>query len=104
MTDTDRDLTDVRDQAVTETLSGELDAVANGTLFRLPAGAAGATVRVGTSTLHLDGERRRNGVESPNSLGRTRGLAAANLDLPISRRNGDFSALGNLTFNVNGEV
>ncbi|MBA3576899.1 MAG: TonB-dependent receptor [Sphingomonas sp.] len=104
VTDTDRDLTDVRDQAVTETLSGQLDAVANGTLFRLPAGEAGATVRVGASTLHLDGERRRNGVESSNSLGRTRGLAAANLDLPISRRNGDFSALGNLTFNVNGEV
>ncbi|MBA3835989.1 MAG: hypothetical protein H0X53_09160 [Sphingomonas sp.] len=61
-------------------------------------------MRVGASTLHLDGERRRNGVESSNSLGRTRGLAAANLDLPISRRNGDFSALGNLTFNVNGEV
>ena len=32
------------------------------------------------------------------------GEAAINLDLPISRRNRDFSALGNLTLNANAEV
>ena len=32
------------------------------------------------------------------------GKAAINLDLPISRRNRDFSALGNLTLNANAEV
>jgi hypothetical protein len=32
------------------------------------------------------------------------GEAAINLDLPISRRNRDFSALGNLTVNANAEV
>ena len=35
---------------------------------------------------------------------RTTGEAAINLDLPISRRNRDFSALGNLTLNGNAEV
>ena len=35
---------------------------------------------------------------------RTTGEAAINLDLPISRRNRDFSALGNLTLNANAEV
>ena len=32
------------------------------------------------------------------------GQAGINVDLPISRRNRDFSALGNLTFNANAEV
>ena len=32
------------------------------------------------------------------------GQAAINLDLPISRRGRDFSALGNLTLNANAEV
>ena len=104
VTRTDRDLTDVRDRATTTTLSANVDAMANGTLFRLPAGDAGATVRVGASTLHLDGERRRNGVESSSSLGRTRGAGSVNFDLPVSRRNSDFAALGNLTLNANAEV
>ena len=37
-------------------------------------------------------------------MSRTTGEAAINLDLPISRRNRDFSALGNLTLNANAEV
>ena len=103
-TTTDRSQGDVADEAVTETLSGDIDAMANGKLLRLPAGDSSATLRVGASTLHLDSERRRNGVESSNSLGRTRGMAAANVDLPISRRNSDFAALGNVTLNANAEV
>ena len=101
---TDRDAAELRDQAVTKTLSGDVDAMANGTLFRLPAGEAGTTVRVGASTLRLDGERLRDGVETENSLSRTRGMASANIDLPVSRRNSDFGALGNLTLNGNAEV
>lgn len=104
VTKTDRDETDVRDRAETTTLSGDLDGTANGSLFRLPAGEAGATVRVAASTLHLDSERRREGSEVATSLSRTAGLAAANLDLPVSRRDSAFSALGNLTLNANGEI
>jgi len=93
-----------RDRARETTTSGDINATANGTLFKLPAGNAGATFRVGASTVHLDGESRRAGIESPTSLGRTSGTASVNLDLPISRRNRDFSALGNLTLNVNAEL
>ena len=75
-----------------------------GHLFKLPAGYASATFRVGARTLHLDTSRRRDDITSSNSLGRTQGQASVNFDLPISRRNRDFSALGNLTFNANGEV
>ena len=104
VTKTDNDATDIRDRAETKTLSADVDAMANGTLFRLPAGDAGATVKVGASTLHLDGENRRERVETSNSLSRTRGSASANVDLPMSRRNGDFAAIGNLTLNGNAEL
>ena len=104
VTETDRDVAEVDDRAVTRTLSGDIDAMANGNLLRLPAGEAGATVRVGASRLHLDSDRRRQGVATSTSLGRTRGSASANVDLPVSRRNSDFTALGNLTLNGNAEV
>ena len=103
VTKTDRD-DDPRDRARTTTASGDLTGTANGDLFRLPAGQASATVRVGASTVHLDGERRQAGIETGNDLSRTAGNAAINLDLPISRRNRDFGALGNLTFSANAEV
>ena len=104
VTETDRDLAEDRDRAVTKTLSGDIDAVANGNLFRLPAGDAGATVRVGASTIHLDSDRRRDGSDVSTSLGRTRGTAALNLDLPVSRRRSGFDDLGNLSLNGNAEV
>src|SRR4029078_7395614 len=52
----------------------------------------------------LDSTRSRLGASTSNSLSRTMGEAAVNLDLPISRKNRDFSALGNLTLNANAEV
>jgi iron complex outermembrane recepter protein len=93
-----------RDRAHSTTASGDLRATANGKLFPLPAGDASTTLTVGGSTVHLDSTRTRLGVSSFNSLSRTAGEAAINLDLPISRRNRDFSALGNLTVNANAEV
>ena len=93
-----------RDRTRSTSASGDLDATANGPLFKLPAGDASATFRVAGSTLHLDSSRRRAGIASSNSLARTQGSASVNLDLPVSRRNRDFSALGNLTLNANGEV
>ena len=98
------DVAATRDRSRSTSASGGLDATANGPLFKLPAGDASATLRVGANTLHLDSNRRRDDVVTSNSLGRTQGNASANLDLPISRRNRDFSALGNLTLNANGEV
>ena len=105
VTGTDRDNPDFPHDRVQETTtSADLTATANGNLFKLPAGDASTTVRVGASTVHLDTERDLAGIEGDNSLGRTSGSAAVSVDLPISRRNRDFSALGNLTLNANGEV
>ena len=93
-----------RDRARETTTSGDITATANGALFKVPAGNAGATFRVGASAVGLDSESRRQGVETPGSLSRTTGTASVNFDLPISRRGREFSALGNLTLNANAEL
>jgi hypothetical protein len=103
-TRSDRADEQIGDRSETLTASGDVDLLANGPLFALPAGDASATFKVGASTLHLDSVRRRAGDPSANDLGRTRGNASASIDFPISRRNRDFSALGNLTLNANAEV
>jgi len=93
-----------RDRAESFTASGDVDLTANGPLFAVPAGDASATFRVGGSTVHLDSENRTAGILTDNDLSRTVGIASANFDLPISRRNRDFDALGNLSFNANAAV
>ncbi|HEY7006994.1 MAG TPA: TonB-dependent receptor [Sphingomicrobium sp.] len=105
ITSTETDDPDLsNDRARETTASGDVKATANGNLFSLPAGNASTTITVGGSTVHLDTDRRLADIDSSHSLSRTQGEAAINLDLPISRRNKDFSALGNLTLNGNAEV
>jgi hypothetical protein len=104
ITGTERDAANAFDRARETRVSGDLTANANGRLFKLPAGDASATVTLGLATEHQDSERIRLGESSSTALGRTTGQAGINLDLPISRRNRDFSALGNLTLNGNAEV
>ena len=105
MTGTDRDdPVFQRGRARQTQASGDLTATANGRLFALPAGETSTTLTFGVSTDHLDSERRRLGERTSTSLGRAAGKAAANFDLPISRRNRDFSALGNLTLNANAQL
>ncbi|MEP7130384.1 MAG: TonB-dependent receptor [Sphingomicrobium sp.] len=98
------DLTFSRDRTRETTTSADVTAIANGNLFKVPAGNASTTLRVAASTVNLDSQRRSAGVAKSNSLGRTSGTAAINVDVPISRRGHDFSALGNLTLNGNAEV
>jgi hypothetical protein len=104
ITGTERDATNAFDRASETRVSGDLTANANGKLFKLPAGDASATVTLGLATEHQDSERIRLGESSATALGRSTGQAGFNVDLPISRRNRDFSALGNLTLNGNAEV
>lgn len=93
-----------RDRSRETTESGDIKATANGNLFKLPGGDASTTITLAGSTTHLDSERSSMGVGNSHSLGRTFGQAAMNLDIPISRKNRDFSVLGNLTINGNAEV
>jgi len=92
------------DHTRSTTASADIKATANGKIFKLPAGDASTTLTVGGSTVSLDSSRNRIGAFSSSSLSRTLGEAAINLDLPISRKNRGFSALGNLTLNANAEV
>jgi hypothetical protein len=92
------------DRAQEISTSADLTATGNGKLFKLPAGDASTTLRVGASTMNLDTHRSSAGVTTSKSLDRNTGNAAINIDLPISRRGHDFSALGNLTVNANAEV
>jgi hypothetical protein len=104
-TGTQRDAPDLgRDRARSTRTSGDLNAVTNGNILKLPAGDAAASLRFGVSTVNLDSSRSSLIDTSSHSVGRTTGSWGANLDLPISRRNRGFSALGNLTLNVNAEV
>jgi hypothetical protein len=110
--DWDRDVTETErddplfpeDRARSTSLAGDLTGTANGNLFSLPAGNASTTIKVGANTQHLDSKSTIAGVQASDSLGRTTGSGAVSVDLPISRRNRDFSALGNLTLNANAGV
>ena len=92
------------DRARSMSESADLTGTANGNLFKLPAGFADTTVTLGGSTVHLDSSRTGVLANSASSLSRTLGHAAVNVDVPVSRRNRDFSALGNLTINGNVDV
>jgi hypothetical protein len=104
LTRTERDDAFPNDRARETRTGGDLTGTANGTLFKLPAGNAGTTLRLGIASQHLDSSRRSADDFDSSSLGRTTGTASVNLDLPVSRRNRDFSALGNLTLNANAEL
>ena len=104
LTRTERDDAFPNDRARETRTSGDLTATANGSLFKLPAGTAATTLQFGVASQHLDSSRRSASDFNSTSLGRTTGTASINLDLPVSRRNRDFSALGNLTLNANAEL
>ena len=91
-----------RTRSVNQTAGADL--VANGPLAELPAGPANVTFRLGADRRDLDGRARRGTIVTPTDLGRTRGSGSVNVDLPISRRNKAFAALGNLSLNANAEV
>ena len=99
-----RDPLNPLDQSRTTTVGTDLTGTANGNLFHLPAGYATTTLTLGGNAQHLSGHSTRQGAGTNTSLSRTTEQAKANVDLPISRRGHDFSALGNLTLNGNAEV
>ena len=103
VTGTDRN-NNLRDRAEETSKSGDLTATTNGNLFKVPAGNVGTTLRLGVSTVNLDTNHRVAGISSSNSLGRSTGTASVNVDVPVSRRGHDFSALGNLTLSGNAQV
>ena len=93
-----------RDRARSTNRSGDLDLVLNGPLAELPAGRASVTLRAGGDTRDLTSRSTRRGLETRRDLGRDRLSGSASIDLPIARRGGALSALGNLSLNANAEI
>jgi len=84
----------------------QADALAFGRVFDLPAGAVNASLKAGLETNSLDSRSLRGGLETPGQeiLGRVRRDTAngqANIDLPITRRDGFGGAVGQLSANLN---
>ncbi|MCC2978059.1 TonB-dependent receptor [Sphingomonas sp. PL-96] len=93
------------DRAKSVSQAAAIDALAAGTLFELPAGPVGASVRVLGNASKLESDTLRSGVAQSVDIGRNSGTARANLDLPIASRSRDVLAfLGNLSLNGNAEV
>ena len=106
-TETDRDdrSLSARPRAARRPRSGDLTATANGTLVQAAGRQCGHHVPRRREHRQPRHRSRQSAGSSPrNSLARTTGNAAVNVDLPISRRDRDFSALGNLTLSANAEV
>ena len=103
-TETDRSGESEQQRSTSTTASADADVTANGTLFALPAGEVGTTVKVGASTLHLDSRRRDADDDDRTSLSRSIGRASVNVDVPLSSRRSDFDPIGNFTLNGNAEV
>ncbi len=94
-----------RNRAFSVTDDANAELVANGSPFRLPAGAVSTTLRVGASRLGIRGETLRNDIEQSRELSRSRGNAQVNVDLPLaSRRNDVLAAVGDLSLNANAEI
>lgn len=101
---TDRD-TGLTDWARSISNVASVDALVNGAVADLPAGAISTSLRVAGRTSGLTSESRRAGVFADTDIGRDSGSVRANLDLPIaSRSKAVLSPLGNLSLNANAEV
>lgn len=100
----DRAMTPAGDRAVTRSVSGDIDVVANGSFVRVPAGAVGMTMGLGVRAQSLDSDYRSDGVAHPGAADRRSGSALVSIDLPLSRRRTEVAALGNLLLNANART
>ena len=93
-------LPDDRSESTSRTFGGE--AVFNGTLYELDAGAMTATFKGGFESVSLDSRSERSGLVQDSDISRETGSLQTSLNLPItSRRNEVLAALGDLSANLN---
>ena len=87
-------------RAVDQTLTS--DFVANGPLFKLPAGDVSTSIKAGFSLDDFKSSALRGGIASGARLSRDTASVQGNLDIPVaSRRTGTLSTLGDLSLNLN---
>jgi iron complex outermembrane recepter protein len=94
-----------RDRARSTSQSADAQFLANGNLFRLPAGEVSTSLTLGVDTRSLDSVTTRGGVTQARDLSRHRAVLQGSLDLPLtSRRDNVLAAIGNLSVNLNFEL
>ncbi|QDZ08908.1 TonB-dependent receptor [Sphingomonas panacisoli] len=82
--------------------TGEVNALVNGTLFKLPAGNVSTAIRVGGSLSRLDSRSSRFGINQSGSITRNVANGQINLDVPIASKSKDVLAfIGDLSINGN---
>jgi hypothetical protein len=105
LTDRNVDSGSLTDRARSTSDTGNVQLVANGALYRLPAGDLSTTLKLGGEATRLDAVSRRLGVETGSDLSRDSANAQLSLDLPItSRKNNVLASLGDLSANLNFAV
>ena len=91
-----------RDTGRSITDAGNVQFVASGPVFTIPAGNIRASVSIGASGSRLSSESQRLGVIQQVDLNRNIGNLLGNLDVPLtSKRNEIAGFLGDLTANAN---
>lgn len=96
-----------RDSNRTHSLSnsGEVQALANGPLFTLPAGDVSTAIRVGAQTSDFSSRSLRSGLATSGDVSRDQANGRINIDVPIaSRSRAVLGFLGNLSLNGNAAV
>lgn len=96
----------LRDKSVAKSDNGNASILANGKLFKLPAGDVRTSIRLGGAFSALDSEVTRNGLTTRSTnMNRTEGSGQISFDIPIaSRKEGFLGALGSLTLNFNASA
>lgn len=92
------------DRAFSENHQASLDLTATGPLLNFPAGNSTVTLRASGSTRDLYSRSRRLAGSVTSDLSRNQLGGSANVDLPITKRNGALGAIGTFTLNANAEV
>jgi hypothetical protein len=82
---TDRD-TGRTDWARSVSNVGSIDALVNGPVAELPAGAINTSLRINARTSDFDAESRRATGYTATDIGRTSGSVRGNIDLPLASR------------------
>lgn len=91
-----------RARSIDQAIEGQ--ALANGPLFKLPAGRVTASLRVGGTSRDFSSDSIRGTLIRSADLSRDSANAQASLDIPLTRRSSPLGAIGDLSANVNYAV
>ncbi|HEY2749962.1 TonB-dependent receptor [Phenylobacterium sp.] len=85
--------------------SGNIQFIASGILFKMPAGPVRTSLRIGASGSEFSSQSQRGGVELSSDLTRSGGNLQASFDVPLTSRKANVLAMfGDINLNANAAV